>query len=231
MAASTASILYPRIVKQTGQVCNAAVLFLHGSGDTGNGVSDWVKMASRGEFHFPHAKVLYPTAPIRPYTPMGGAMSNVWFDRMQISPNVPEHAQSVEAMCGTLSDLIQQEVANANSVILGGFSMGGAMALHLAYRFNRDVAGVFALSSFINNGSALFKELEALPDNSQLPPLFYCQGEKDDLALPVWAENTFAQLSSLGVKGTFTKYPIHHELNKAELLSLKTWINGLIPES
>lgn len=32
----------------------------------------------------------------------------------------------------------------------GGFSMGGAMALHLACRYHRDVAGVFALSSFLN---------------------------------------------------------------------------------
>ncbi|XP_060063097.1 lysophospholipase-like protein 1 [Ylistrum balloti] len=229
-----ASVLYPRIVKQTGPVCSAVVLFLHGSGDTGEGVSDWVKMASKGEFHFPHAKVLYPTAPARPYTPMGGAMSNVWFDRMQISPNVPEHAQSVEAMCASLSALIQQEVSSGipkSRIVIGGFSMGGAMALHLSYRFHRDVAGVFALSSFLNNGSAVFKELEARPDLSPLPPLFYCQGEKDDLALPVWAENTFTQLSSVGVQGTLTKYPIHHELNKTELLSLKSWINERIPES
>ncbi|XP_069116916.1 lysophospholipase-like protein 1 isoform X2 [Argopecten irradians] len=191
-------------------------------------------MASRRDFHFPHAKVLYPTAPRRPYTPMGGAMSSVWFDRMQISPNVPDHTQSVDAMCGNLSALIQQEVANGipkSRIIIGGFSMGGAMALHLAYRFHRDVAGVFALSSFINNGSALYKELESFQDNSPLPPLFYCQGEKDNITHPDWAQNTFTQLSSLGVQGTFTKYPIYHELNKAELQALKTWINGRIPES
>ncbi|OWF50351.1 lysophospholipase-like protein 1 isoform X2 [Mizuhopecten yessoensis] len=234
MATTAASILYPRIVKQTGPVCNAVVLFLHGSGDTGDGVSEWVTMASRGEFHFPHAKVLYPTAPLRHYTPMGGAMSNVWFDRMQISPTVPEHSQSVEAMCANLSTLIQEQVANGipkSRIIIGGFSMGGAMALHLTYRFHRDVAGVFALSSFLNNGSAVYKELESVPKNSPLPPLFYCQGEKDELALPIWAENTFSQLSAVGVQGVFKKYPIYHELNKAELGALQTWIKGRIPES
>lgn len=35
--------------------------------------------------------------------------------------------------------------------------MGGCMAMHLAYRNHRDVAGVFALSSFLNKDSAIYK--------------------------------------------------------------------------
>lgn len=40
---------------------------------------------------------------------------------------------------------------------LGGFSMGGGMAMHLAYRFHQDLAGVFALSSFLNKDSAVYQ--------------------------------------------------------------------------
>lgn len=39
----------------------------------------------------------------------------------------------------------------------GGFSMGGAMALHLVCRYHPDVAGVFALSSFLNKDSVAFQ--------------------------------------------------------------------------
>lgn len=35
--------------------------------------------------------------------------------------------------------------------------MGGCMAMHVAYRNHRDVAGVFALSSFLNKDSAIYK--------------------------------------------------------------------------
>lgn len=42
-------------------------------------------------------------------------------------------------------------------LVLGGFSMGGAMAMHLAFRFVPEVAGVFALSSFLNDNSATYK--------------------------------------------------------------------------
>lgn len=34
--------------------------------------------------------------------------------------------------------------------------MGGGMAMHLAYRFHQDVAGVFALSSFLNDNSVVY---------------------------------------------------------------------------
>lgn len=35
--------------------------------------------------------------------------------------------------------------------------MGGTMALHLCYRFIPEVAGVFALSSFLNDDSVVYK--------------------------------------------------------------------------
>lgn len=35
--------------------------------------------------------------------------------------------------------------------------MGGAMALHLACRYQPDVAGVFALSSFLNKDSVAYQ--------------------------------------------------------------------------
>lgn len=35
--------------------------------------------------------------------------------------------------------------------------MGGAMALHLAFRFVPEIAGVFALSSFLNDNSVTYQ--------------------------------------------------------------------------
>lgn len=37
--------------------------------------------------------------------------------------------------------------------------MGGGLAYHLAYRFHRDIAGVFALSSFVNQDSVVYEVL------------------------------------------------------------------------
>lgn len=46
----------------------------------------------------------------RPYTPMKGAFSNVWFDRYKICNDVPEHIESIDSMCRSLTDLINDEI-------------------------------------------------------------------------------------------------------------------------
>jgi len=51
--------------------------------------------------------------------------------------------------------------------ISGGFSMGGALALHFAYRFCTDLAGVFALSSFLSENSSVYEVVS-------LSRLYFC---------------------------------------------------------
>ncbi|XP_059696993.1 lysophospholipase-like protein 1 isoform X2 [Haemorhous mexicanus] len=139
----------------------ASLIFLHGSGDTGQGARAWIKQILNQDMAFQHIKVIYPTAPARPYTPMKGAFSNVWFDRYKICNDCPEHIESIDSMCRGLTDLINDEVKNGiakSRILIGGFSMGGGMAMHLAFRFHQDLAGVFALSSFLNKDSAVYQE-------------------------------------------------------------------------
>jgi len=42
------------------------------------------------------------------------------------------------------------------AVSLAGFSMGGALALHYGYGHRRDLAGVIAMSSFLNDQSTVY---------------------------------------------------------------------------
>ncbi|XP_053289380.1 lysophospholipase-like protein 1 isoform X2 [Pleuronectes platessa] len=89
---------------------SASVIFLHGSGDTGRGLRAWVRDVMSPDLAFSHIKVIYPTAPARPYTPMRGAMSTVWFDRLKISRDCPEDLESIDDMCSTLGSIIEGEV-------------------------------------------------------------------------------------------------------------------------
>ncbi|XP_007935178.2 lysophospholipase-like protein 1 [Orycteropus afer afer] len=167
----------------------------------------------------------------RPYTPMKGGLSNVWFDRFKISNDCPEHLESIDVMCQVLADLIDDEVKSGikkNRILLGGFSMGGCMAMHLAYRNHRDVAGVFALSSFLNKTSAVYQALQKT--NGVLPELFQCHGTADELVLYSWAEETNSMLRSLGVSTQFHSFPgVYHELSKTELEKLKSWVVSKLP--
>ncbi|XP_040286381.1 lysophospholipase-like protein 1 [Bufo bufo] len=211
---------------------SASVIFLHGSGDTGPGIKSWIREILKKDFAFSHVKVIFPTAPARPYTPMKGGISNVWFDRYKISMDSPEHLDSINPMCQVLTDLIKEEVASGiakNRILLGGFSMGGAMAMHLAYRYHRDVAGVFALSSFLNENSVVFKELEA--SQQSLPELFQCHGQADELVFHQWGEKTCTRMKGLGVTSSFHSFPnLLHELSLQELEQLRSWILKKLPE-
>ncbi|KAM4695312.1 lysophospholipase-like protein 1 isoform 2-T2 [Discoglossus pictus] len=168
---------------------------------------------------------------IRPYTPMRGALSTVWFDRHKISIRSPEHLESVDSMCHALTSVINEEMKAGimkNRILLGGFSMGGAMAMHLGYRYHKDVAGVFALSSFLNKSSAVYKELET---ESARPELFQCHGRADELVFHSWGEETNQILKGLGVTTSFHSFPnLYHELSRPELEKLRSWILKKLPE-
>lgn len=73
---------------------------------------------------------------------------------------VPEVKHSVDLMCEKASHLIDKEVAEGiplNRIAVGGFSMGGCLAMHLAYRYQRSIAGCLAMSAFLNDESAVYE--------------------------------------------------------------------------
>ncbi|XP_037679608.1 lysophospholipase-like protein 1 [Choloepus didactylus] len=231
MAAASGSVLLPRCIVAPAGRHSASLIFLHGSGDSGQGLRRWIKQVSHQDLAFQHIKIIYPTAPSRPYTPMRGAMSHVWFDRFKISDDCPEHLESIDAMCQVLTDLINEEVKSGikkNRILIGGFSMGGCMAMHLAYRNHQDVAGVFALSSFLNKTSAVYQALQKT--DGVIPELFQCHGTADELVLHSWGEETNLMLKSLGVSTNFYSLPnVYHDLSKTELEKLKSWILKKLP--
>lgn len=218
------------ILEESGK-CSGTVIFLHGSGDTGKGVYEWVK--SLHKFSFPHLRVLFPTAPSRPFTPNGGMPSTVWFDRLKLTPDAPEHMETLDATAKELVNIVNSEVKRGiplHRIVIGGFSMGGGMSLHLGYRYLKGIAGVFALSSFLASQSCVYKVLEE-EKPSKVPPLFMCHGTADDLIPEPWGKETFTSLTKHGVVGEYTVLPnVFHELDKKELIKLSSWIQQRIPE-
>ncbi|CAH0746038.1 unnamed protein product [Diatraea saccharalis] len=149
------------LTKYTGVKHSATVFYFHGSGGSGDNMKEWVRLMS--DFTFPHINIVYPTAPAQSYTPAGGLLSNVWFDRADISIEVPEKLDSISEIEKEVRYLIQKENEASipcNRIVVGGFSMGGCLALHTAYRWVRDVAGVFAFSSFLNDNSIVYEDLK-----------------------------------------------------------------------
>ncbi|CAH1647770.1 unnamed protein product [Spodoptera littoralis] len=216
----------------TGQKHTGTVIFFHGSGSCGADMKEWVRLMV-ANFSFPHIKVLYPTAPLQAYTPAGGQMSNVWFDRADININVPEKLQSIAQIETEVKNLIKKENdagIPSNRIIIGGFSMGGALALHSAYRWDRNIAAAFAFSSFLNDNSCVYDEVKQVK-GMKLPPLLQIHGDIDDLVDLSWAKDTFNLLKEHGVQGEFhIMERLGHSLNRRGVRLIKDWIEKHLPE-
>ncbi|XP_023941095.2 lysophospholipase-like protein 1 [Bicyclus anynana] len=218
------------LTKNTGAKHTATVIFFHGSGGTGSNMKEWVDILAKN-FSFPHIRILYPTAPLQPYTPAEGDMSNVWFDRIDIHPKAPEALESLKKIEADIKNLVKSEnnagIPN-NRIIVGGFSMGGALALHTAYRWMPDLAGVFVFSSFLNENSVVYQDLKKYSNHV---PLLQIHGDIDDLVPSLWGKTTFEELQGLGVQGNFQIMErLGHSPNMKGLNIIKNWIQKVLPE-
>lgn len=212
---------------------SATLFFFHGSGSSGDDLKKWIDILNRGELSFPHIKIIYPSAAAQPYTPINGMLSNVWFDRANISIDAPEIVESVNSVCKTVQEIINEETLNGishNRIAVAGFSMGGALALYLAYKYIPFLAGCCTMSSFLNKNSIIYKCLKENPGIST-PPLLQFHGNTDTLVPIQWGEETYNSLKELGVNVQFVPLKnVDHELNATELKSFKEWLLNILPD-
>ena len=215
----------------------SAVIFLHGSGDTGEGLQRGLANSRfTAAMKAAGVRLVFPSATPRPYQLAGGNTMSIWFDRTGLPPEAPEHAESIDASVAKLEGVLRElegEGIPPSRVAVGGFSMGGGIAIQLAYRgseIGSSLAAVFALSSFATDDSAMWSSLRASPDRPR-PPLYQRHGDADDYILTEWGERTGKKLKDEGVAVDFGLEPgLRHSLSEDELVRLGEWLKGTVGE-
>ncbi|CBN76593.1 GI23857 [Ectocarpus siliculosus] len=221
-----------------------AVIFLHGSGDTGGGVRDWLSSASGGKFDRAIAElglgeVVYPTAPERRYTLAGGAVSTVWFDRERLSPGSRQDRAGVLRSLRQVEDEVRKlEDAGVprSGVFVGGFSMGGCLALEAlgAEGLAGRLAGVFSHASFLSDDSAVFEVTaggSAAQSSRPAPtPVYVTHGAADGMVKVAWGRSTAEKLKARGgLDLTFKEHvELDHELEEEQIAGLLDWISTVV---
>ncbi|KAG8520678.1 LOW QUALITY PROTEIN: Acyl-protein thioesterase 1, partial [Galemys pyrenaicus] len=192
MCGNNMSAPLPAIVP-AARKATAAVIFLHGLGDTGHG---WAE-AFAG-IRSSHIKYICPHAPVMPVTlNMNMAMPS-WFDIIGLSPDSQEDEPGIKQAAENLKALIDQEVKNgipSNRIIVGGFSQGGALSLYTALTTQQKLAGVTALSCWLPLRSS-FTQSPISGINRDIS-ILQCHGDCDPLVPLMFGALTVEKLKTL----------------------------------
>lgn len=162
----------------------AAVIFLHGLGDTGDG---WACALSN--LQLPHVKIICPHAPAIPVSLNMGALMPAWFDLKGLSPQTPEDEAGIKRAAESIRAIIEHEARNGippHRIILGGFSQGGALSLYTALTGPVQVAGVVALSCWL----PLHRTFPGASCGMKNIPILQCHGECDPMVPKEFGELT-----------------------------------------
>ena len=129
--------------------------------------------------------------------------------------------------------LIDQEVKNgipSNRIILGGFSQGGALSLYMALTTQQKLAGVTALSCWLQL-RASFPQGPISGVNRDIS-ILQCHGDLDPLVPLMFGSFTAEKLKTLvnPANVTFRTYAgMMHSSCQQEMMDIKQFIDKLLP--
>ena len=215
---------------ETGSNPTAAVIWMHGLGADGN---DFVPIVKELDVTgAPAVRFVFPHAPMRPVTINNGYVMRAWYDvkfgdlegksRQADEKGVRES----EAQIGAL---IQREVERGiatKSIVLAGFSQGGAIALQTGLRYPEQLAGIMALSTYLPLAAVLPQE--ASPANRKTP-IFMAHGTQDPVVPHLMGVNSRAVLVGLGYDVEWHEYPMQHSVCLEEVQDIGNWLRRILP--
>ena len=156
---------------------------LVGLGDTGAG---WEHLKS--ELSISGVNYLHPDAPTNPVSCNGGFKMTSWMDLddIPVTLQLPDDEAGLKASSKIIHDLIDQAVAQgtpSTSIIVGGFSQGGAMALLAGYSYHQPLAGVVCFSGWPALKESLVERVKGSANSAT--PAFIGHGTADGLGRPM----------------------------------------------
>ena len=162
--------------------------------------------------------IILPQAPSRAVTLAGGVTMPAWFDVYAHGEDAREDEAGIAVMQREIQTLIDSLNVPPRNVVIGGFSQGGALALHYACHAPETFAGVVALSAYL----PLHRHFAQAP--LQKIPVFISHGEEDDVIPLHYAETTRNVLEQHGFPVNWRTYPLGHFLDAHVIKDLAAWL-------
>ncbi|MBU1618922.1 MAG: carboxylesterase [Gammaproteobacteria bacterium] len=213
-------------VKPAGQA-DAAVIWLHGLGDSGDGFAPIVP-----ELRLPKTsgiRFLFPHAPVRPITINGGMQMRGWYDikTWDLNDRADETGvrESAAAVTALIDKLIEQGIA-ANRILLAGFSQGGVIALHLLPRLPYKLAGVMALSTYMAVPGKLKEEMTTANKSTAV---LVNHGTHDEVVPYSAGQAAYNALKFAGFHVNWAEYRMGHSVCPQQIADVSRFIQQQLP--
>jgi len=207
---------------ETAPSPSASIIWMHGLGADGHDFVDIVP-----ELHLPArpgVRFVFPHAPMRPVTINGGYVMRAWYDIRDDDGARREDPAGVRASQKSIEALIQREKERGvlpGSIVIAGFSQGGAMALQTSLRYGERLAGVMALSCSLPLADTL--AAEAAPANRDVP-IFMAHGTHDPMIPMARAVRARETLVGLGYRVEWHEYRMPHSVSPEEIRDVSAWL-------
>lgn len=225
-AVSTALLPCVEVPSQTP--ATASVVWMHGLGADGHDFEPIVP-----HLRLPHVRFVFPNAPAIPVTINGGYVMPAWYDIRSLDLNpgtgTREDPDQILRSAAAITAILEREIQRgipSERIVLAGFSQGGAMALHVATRYPKRLAGFMVLSAYeLLRGTLSAQQTDANLDT----PALFCHGRHDPM-VPMFAGQ--AACESVRREGRDVRwydFPIAHEVSIAEIQTIGSWLHERLP--
>lgn len=211
----------------TGESQEYTVIWLHGLGASGHDFEPLVP--ELGLLSRPGVRFLFPHAPVRPITINGGAAMRGWYDITSL--DFEQREQDVDGTMESaqlIIDLIEAEISrgiDSRNILLAGFSQGGAIALYTALTYDKPLAGILALSTYLPLADRV---MDTLSDANKNIPVFMAHGRSDETIRLEYAESSRTALENSGIAVEWHTYAMAHSVSAEEVSDISIWLKKLL---
>ncbi|MGB1686655.1 MAG: alpha/beta hydrolase [Pseudomonadales bacterium] len=203
----------------------ATVIWLHGLGADGHDFEPIVP-----ELQLPAdagVRFIFPHAPVRPITINDGAEMRAWYDFIPHSETAG--TDDIEESAAQVKQFIEREIERgipSHQILLAGFSQGGVIALHTGTRFDKRLAGILAISTYLHDFAGTQTEMH---DANLAIPIMLAHGTQDPMIPIMRAATSRENLARLGYDVRWYDYPMGHQVCMEEINEISAFFREVLP--
>jgi len=217
----------PLIVETGSNPPDSCVIWLHGLGADGHDFEPIVP--ELGLSPDLNVRFVFPHAPMIPVTINQGFVMRAWYDIAASDIAERQDENGIRASQALLVELIEAQIAegiDSARIVLAGFSQGGVIALQTGLRFNKPLAGIMALSTYLPLAETLAAEKS---DENLAIPVFLAHGSADPVIAVDLAYSARGQLEKQGYQPSWHEYDeMQHSVCAEEIEHIGQWFGTVL---